>query len=137
MVLCGAQREQGEQYIDRRRRAVQWTDRFAPKLAPIRSHVKYGATAPPFQMPVCLQFGTERGGKRARAWRIENSPTGGPRHENAFLRVKGKKRFGVTAGSPYRLAAIKAGKNCRLHNDLTCAFNSGMFRKTTYVIETI
>jgi hypothetical protein len=31
---CGAQREQGEQYIDRRRRAVQWTERFAPKSAP-------------------------------------------------------------------------------------------------------
>ena len=27
----GAQREQGEQYIDRRRRAVQWTERFAPR----------------------------------------------------------------------------------------------------------
>jgi hypothetical protein len=43
-----------------------------------------GATAPPFQMPVCLQFGTERGANRARAWRIENSPARGPRHENAF-----------------------------------------------------
>jgi len=26
-------------------------------------------------------------------------------------------------------AALKAGKNCRLHNDLTCAFNSEMPRK--------
>ena len=31
---CGAQRGQGEQYIDRHRRAVQWTERFAPKSAP-------------------------------------------------------------------------------------------------------
>ena len=35
MVLCGAQKEQGEQYIDRRRRAVQWTERFAPIPAPV------------------------------------------------------------------------------------------------------
>ncbi len=27
--------QQGEQYIDRRRRVVQWTERFAPKSAPI------------------------------------------------------------------------------------------------------
>ena len=37
---CGAQREQGEQYIDRRRRAVQWTERFAPKSAPITNSVE-------------------------------------------------------------------------------------------------
>jgi hypothetical protein len=24
---------------------------------------------------------------------------------------------------------LKAGKNCRLHNDLTCAFNAAMSRK--------
>jgi hypothetical protein len=41
----------GEQYLDRRNGAVQWTERFAPKSAPIRSHVKFGAAAPPVVGP--------------------------------------------------------------------------------------
>jgi hypothetical protein len=54
--------------------------------------------APPFPMPVCLQFGTERGGKRARAWRIENSPVRGRDTRTLFGGGKGQKRFGVAAG---------------------------------------
>ena len=49
-----------------------------------------GATVPPYPMPVCLQFGTERGGKRARAWRIENSPARGGDTRTLFEGVKGK-----------------------------------------------
>jgi|SRR5665213_582120 len=43
---CGAQREQGEQYIDRRRRAVQWKERFAPKSDSLQIRLKFGASAP-------------------------------------------------------------------------------------------
>jgi hypothetical protein len=50
-----------------------------------------------FPVPVCLQFGTERGGKRARAWRIETVRPGAATRERS-LEGGGEKRFGVTAG---------------------------------------
>ena len=46
--------------------------------------------APPCPRPVCLQFGTERGGKRARAWRFENSAARGRDTRTLFRGVKGK-----------------------------------------------
>jgi hypothetical protein len=50
-----------------------------------------------FSRPVCLQFGTERGGKRARAWRIENSLARG-RDTRTLLEGEWEKAFWCRGG---------------------------------------
>jgi len=62
----------------------------------------------PDSRPVCLQFGTERRGKQGA--RVKNCKQSGQglRHENAFEREKGKKRFGVAAGMPCGFRFVQA-----------------------------
>ena len=123
---CGAQREQGEQYIDRRRRAVQWTERFAPKSAPITNSVEIWRVCASAVVGLPLYWAILRFLVKGIGWRdcaalsnaglftIRNGARGqagrargelktvrpGAATRERFLEGEGEKRFGVAAGMP-------------------------------------
>jgi hypothetical protein len=67
---CGAQREQGEQYIDRRRRAVQSTERFAPKSAPITKSVEMWRVCACAAVGLALYWAIRRFLVKGIGWRV-------------------------------------------------------------------
>jgi hypothetical protein len=58
-------------------------------------------------MPVCLQFGTERGGRGRARGELKTVRPGAATRER-FLEGEGKKRFGVAAGMPCGLVCAHA-----------------------------
>jgi hypothetical protein len=133
----------GEQYIDRRRRAVQWPDVSRQYQPPSRSRMKYGASAPavdglPLNWAIlrflvkgigwrdCTDFSNAglftirngaRRGKRARAWRIENSPARGRDTRTLFEGGRGKAFWCRGGGKRRRLPLCQA--TIRPSNNLT------------------
>jgi hypothetical protein len=71
----------------------------------------------PIQLPVCLQFGAERGGQEGARGELKTVRPGAATRERFFRGGKGQKRFGVAAGVPCGFvcsdAAAAAGAGLR------------------------